>query len=131
MKPKALDRVIIVIAVLAIMITSAISVSAASSYTSTLSLSSKGSFDGSLRKYDGKGHINIYFTGTGSANNGGENVIELFERILVFDASCGYKYVGTSVDETWDSCPTGKYKFWFYNVGTTTWKSNSVHMDSW
>lgn len=131
MKLKLLDRIIIVVATLAVMITTAVSVSAASTYTSTLSLSSKGSFYGALRKYDGKGNMEIYFDGTGSANNGGENVIELFERILVMDASCGSRYVGTDVDEVWDNCPSGKYKFWFHNVGTTTWKSDAVTMESW
>lgn len=131
MKPKVLDRVIIVVALLAIMITSAISVSAATDYESTLSLGAGNSFYGSHRKYDGTGYLSIYFDGTGSSGNGGNNVIEPYERILLFDYACGYRYVGTDVDETWDNCPTGKYCFWFYNVGSTTWKSNAVYMESW
>ena len=131
MKLKVLDKLIVVIALLGIMITSAVSVSAASDYQSTLSLSSKNSFNGALRKYDGDGHLRIWFDGTGSSNNYGNNVVEPMERVLIFDLSCGYRYVTTDVDETWDGCPSGKYKFFFYNAGDTTWKSDAVYMESW
>ncbi len=131
MKLKTLDRVIVLIALMAIMITSAMSVLAASDYQSTLSLSAGNAFWGSLRSYDGEGNLRIHFAGTGSSGNWGQNVIEPYERILLFDCACGYQYVGTSANVTWDNCPTGKYKFYFYNNGTTTWKSDAVYMESW
>lgn len=79
----------------------------------------------------GNGNLKINFSGTGSSVNNGRNVIEPYERVLLLDIPCGYRYVGTSVNETWTDCPTGKYAFWFYNVGNTTWKSNKVTMSSW
>ncbi|MBO5021654.1 MAG: hypothetical protein J6D52_13400 [Clostridia bacterium] len=131
MKPKVLDRVIVVIALLAIMITSAISVSAATKYQSTLSLGANNSFYGSLRKYEGDGNLKLKFNGSGSSNNGGQNVVEPYQRILLFDYACGYRYVDEDVDETWTNCSTGKYKFWFLNAGDSTWKSDAVYMESW
>lgn len=131
MRLKTFDRVIIVVALMAIMITAAFSVSASSSYQSTLSLGAGNAFWGSLRSYDGEGNLRIRFTGSGSEGNWGQNVIEPYERILGFDWACGYQYVGTSADATWTNCPTGKYKFYFYNNGTTEWNSNAVYMTSW
>ncbi len=131
MRLKTFDRVIIVVALMAIMITAAFSVSASSSYRSTLSLSAGNAFWGSLRSYDGVGNLRIHFIGSGSDGNWGQNVIEPYERILGFDAACGYKYVGTSPDVTWTDCATGKYKFYFYNNGTTQWTSDAVYMTSW
>lgn len=130
MKVKAVDRIIIVIALVAIMLTTVIGVSA-TTYTTTLSLSAGSAFWGSARSYTGNGHLQIKFNGSGSANNGGTNVIEPYERILGFDYACGYRYVGNSANETWTNCPTGTYKFYFANNGSTTWSSSNVTMTSW
>lgn len=130
MKVKVFDRIIIVIALVAIMLTTVIGASA-TTYTSTLSLSAGSAFWGSARSYEGDGNLQIKFTGSGSSGNGGTNVIEPYERILGFDYACGYKYVGTSVNETWTNCPTGTYKIYFANNGSTTWSSSSVTMKSW
>lgn len=130
MKVKAVDRIIIVITLVAIMLTTAVGVSA-TTYNSTLSLSAGSAFWGSARSYEGNGNLQIKFTGSGSNGNNGTNVIEPYERILGFDYACGYKNVGTSVNETWTNCPSGTYKFYFGNNGTTTWSSSNVTMKSW
>lgn len=129
MKVKAIDRIIIIIALIAIMLTTVIGVSA-TTYTSTLSLSAGNAFWGSARSYKGT-NLRINFIGSGSAGNNGTNVIEPYVRILGFDSACGYRYVGTDANETWSGLSDGTYKFYFANNGTTTWSSSNVTMSSW
>ena len=129
MKVKAIDRIIIVIALVAIMLTTVIGVSA-STYESTLSLSAGNAFWGSARNYKGT-NLQIKFIGSGSADNNGTNVIEPYVRILGFDSACGYRFVGTDANETWKDVSDGTYKFYFANNGDTTWTSSKVTMCSW
>lgn len=132
MKIKALDRIIIVIALLAIMLTAAISVSADSYYSTTMELYPKQSFYGSYRKFDAPtSHLKLLFDGTGSAGNWGENCVEPYKHGLFTDTPCGYREVYNWVDETWDNCPSDKYRFFFWNAGTTTWVANYMSMTSW
>lgn len=131
MRIKPLDRVIVIIMLVAIIASFAL-VASATSYTSTLLLARGEYFTGSFRKYEcPNNEINIHFVGTGSAGNNYQNIVELVERILlVFDSSHGYRYVGTDVNETWTDCGSGKYAFCFANSGTTDWASNAVYMRS-
>lgn len=130
MRIKPLDRVIVIVMLVAIIASFAL-VASATSYTSTLLLGRNTSFTGSFRKYECPNeNINISFTGTGSAGNDWQNVVELQQRVLIFDSSHGARYVGTSVNETWTGCKDGKYAFFFANYGTTDWKADKVYMRS-
>ena len=131
MKIKPLDRVIVIVMLVAIIASFAL-VASATSYTSTLQLARGEYFTGSFRKYEcSKNEINIHFVGTGSAGNNQQNIVELLERVLlVFDSTHGYRNVGTDVNETWTDCRTGKYAFCFANFGTTLWESDAVYMSS-
>ena len=130
MRIKPLDRVIVIVMLVAIIASFALFVSASSFYTSTLLLARKTGFTGSFRKYDCAGEIYLQFDGAGSEGNNLMNVVELIERILIFDTSRGYRYVGRSVNETWTDCGNTKYAFHFYNNGTTDWESDAVYMSS-